>query len=107
MIIPTLDVDLSLVPAPGVRLKDRHKGLADITLGNALHWTNPQFQMVNAIDLVFPTGSYEAHRPANPGRNRSVFRLVHAGTWTPETCCEVSYRFNRDFPFAPTSNGSR
>ena len=96
MILPTLDIDVAISPVLGVHLQDRHRGLADVTLGNALHWTFPEFQMVNAVDLVFPTGDYDKNRLANPGQNRGVFRLVHAGTWLPEPWCEVSYRLNWD-----------
>ena len=96
LILPTLDIDVALSPAPGVRLQDHHRGFADIALGNALHWTFPQFQMVNALDLVFPTGTYNKIRLANPGQNRAVFRLVHAGTWLPAPAYELSYRLNWD-----------
>lgn len=107
LILPTLDIDVALSPAPGVRLQDRYRGMADVTLGNALHWTFPEFQMVNAFDLVFPTGSYDKNRLANPGQNRGVFRLVHAGTWMPEPWCEVSYRLNWDHQQRNSDTGYR
>jgi hypothetical protein len=96
LIIPLLDVDVALSPAPGVHLHDRHRGLGDITFGNGLHWAWPQFQMVNAVDIAFPSGNYDKDRLANPGQNRGVFRVVHAATWTPMAAIEFSYRLNLD-----------
>jgi hypothetical protein len=96
LILPTLDIDVALSPAPGVQLHDRRRGLADIALGNGLHWTFSNFQMVNAVDLAFPTGNYDKTQLANPGQNRGVLRFVHAGTWVPEPWYEFSYRFNWD-----------
>jgi len=95
--IPSLDLALS--PAPGVSLHGSKRGLGDLTLGNGLHWTLPKFEMINAVDLAAPTGSYRAADLVNPGMNRWVVRLNHIGTWHPTPEWDISYRIHWDDNF--------
>ncbi len=98
-VLPWLDMDLSLRPAPGVLVEGHKRGLTDFTIGNGLHWTFPVFDMVNSFDVVFPTGSYNANDPINPGQNKWVVRLNHLGTWHPAPAWDVSYRLHWDYNF--------
>jgi hypothetical protein len=98
-IVPLLDLDLALSPVPGVTVKGRRRGWGDFVIGNGLHWTFPTFNMVNAIDVVFPTGGFDAMEPVNPGLNRWVLRLNHMGTWHPTPVWDVSYRLHWDYNF--------
>ena len=98
-ILPLLDLDLTLSPAPGVSVKGRSRGLGDFVIGNGLHWTFPAFSMVNALDVVFPTGDYDALAPVNPGLHRWVIRLNHLGTWHPTPAWDLSYRLHWDYNF--------
>lgn len=98
LILPYLDIDLALSPAPGVQLGESRRGAGDLTFGNGLHWTLGDFQMVNAIDVVAPTGSYGASRLVNTGRNQWVTRLNHMGTWLAANW-DFSYRIHYDFNF--------
>jgi hypothetical protein len=100
--IPSLDLTLS--PAPGVSLHGAKRGLGDLALGNGLHWTFPKFEMVNAVDLGFPTGDYRTTDLINPGMNRWVVRLNHMGTWHPAPDWDVSYRFHWDDNFNNSAN---
>lgn len=96
---PLLDLEVDLTPVPGVRVQGRKRGMADFVLGNGLHWTFPVFHMVNAFDVVFPTGAYDAMNPVNPGQNHWVIRLNHMGTWHPTPVWDISYRLHWDYDF--------
>lgn len=98
-VVPALDLDLELRPAPGIVVKGHRRGLGDLTIGNGLHWTFPRFGMVNAIDVVLPTGGYDAAALVNAGQNRGVIRLNHMGSWHPQPEWDVSYRFHWDYNF--------
>jgi hypothetical protein len=99
VLMPWVDLDLALSPAPGVVLRGSRSGLGDLTISYGLHWTFPNFEMVNAFDIGMPTGAYDASDLANPGLNRWVIRLNHMGTWRPAPDWEVSYRLLTDFNF--------
>lgn len=64
-------------------VKGRQRGLGDLTIGNSLHWMFPGFDMVNAVDVVLPTGAYDVADLVNPGQNKWVVRLNHMGPWHP------------------------
>jgi len=96
---PVADLDLALRPAPGVLVQGSKRGIGDLTIGNGLHWTFPTFEMVNAVDVAFPSGSYAATDLVNPGLNRLAIRLNHMGTWQPTPKWEVSYRLHWDYNF--------
>lgn len=98
-VLPRLDLDLSLSPAPGVSVKGHKHGWGDLTIGNGLHWKYPNFDLINSIDVALPVGSYDARDPVNPGQNRWVLRLCHMGTWQPTPAWDVSYRLNWDYNF--------
>ena len=97
LILPLLDLDLTVSPAPGVLVKATKRGFGDLTIGNGLHWTYGRFEMVNALDFVLPTGRYDAADPVNPGQNRWVGRLSHIGTWHPSPAWDISYRLHWDY----------
>jgi hypothetical protein len=98
-VLPMLDLDLALSPAPGVSVTGRKRGPGDLAIGNGLHWTLPHFDMVNAFDVVLPLGTYEATDLVNPGQNRWVVRLSHLGTWSPAPAWDLSYRLHWDYNF--------
>lgn len=98
-IAPMLDIDLALSPAPGVSLKGSKRRFGDLTIGNGLHWTFRNFEMVNAIDVVIPTGSYDSASLVNAGQNHWAVRLNHMGTWRPAPAWDVSWRLHTDFNF--------
>ena len=97
LILPLLDLDLALSPVPGVTVRGSKRGLGDFTLGNGLHWTFRNFEMVNALDVSVPSGTYAASALVNPGLNRWVFRLNHMGTWRPAPDWDISYRAMWDY----------
>jgi len=99
VVLPLLDISLDLAPIPGVSLHSSRRGPADLTIGNGLHWTLKHFEMVNALDVVVPTGSFDQSSLVNPGRNQWVVRLNHMGTWTPQPSWEISYRLHWDDNF--------
>ena len=98
-VLPVLDLDLAFSPAPGVSVQGRKRGLSDLTIGNGLHWTLPNYDMINSIDLTAPTGAYDAKDLVNPGQNKWVVRLNHIGTWHPAPAWDVSYRLHWDYNF--------
>jgi hypothetical protein len=98
-LVPWLDLDLALSPAPGVVVRGTNRGFGDLTMGNGLHWSFRKFEMINAVDVGFPTGAYNASELVNPGLNHWVVRLNTMGTWRPGPDWEVSYRLHTDFNF--------
>ena len=99
LILPLLDVSVALTPAPGVNIAGKKSGVGDLVIGNALHWTMGDFHMLNAVDVVVPTGRYQARDVVNLGRNQWVLRLNHMGTWLPGGNWDVSYRLHWDNNF--------
>jgi hypothetical protein len=99
LVLPLLDLDLEIEPVPGVRLRGERRGVGDLTIGNGLHWTLKSFEMVNAVDVVLPTGSFDRTALINPGRGQWVVRASHLGTWFPTPKWDVSYRLNYDYNF--------
>lgn len=95
-VLPQLDLNLALEPAPGVALHGARFGPGDLTIGNGFHWTFPRFEMINSFDVSFPTGRYDARALVNPGLNRWVGRLNHMGSWHPLPAWDVSYRLHTD-----------
>jgi hypothetical protein len=103
LVLPWLDLDLQVEPAPGLIARGRERGFGDLTIGNGLHWTLGRFEMVNAVDVVVPLGEYGPDRPVSPGRNQWVVRLNHMGTWLPTPHWDVSYRLHWDYNFRNTA----
>lgn len=104
-VLPLLDMDLSLFPAPGVTLRGSKRGLGDLSIGNGLHWKIGRFEMINSFDVGFPTGAYDEGRLINPGLNRWVVRLNTIGTWFPTPRTEFSYRLHWDYNFTNDATG--
>jgi hypothetical protein len=98
-VLPLPDINLAVSPAPGTTLTGSKRGIGDLAMGNALHWTFGEFHMLNAIDIAFPTGSYHATDLVNLGRNQWVTRLNNMGTWLPSNQWDLSYRLSWDYNF--------
>jgi hypothetical protein len=107
LVMPVLDLDLKLSPVPGVSVQGAKRGAGDLTMGNGLHWTFANFEMVNAIDVAAPTGAYNSGNLVNPGQNRWVIRLNHMGTWRPTPTWDVSYRLHWDYNFRNSATDYR
>ena len=99
ILAPYLDVSAKISPVPGVDLSDSRRGFGDLTIANGLHWTLGDYQMVNGVDIVAPTGSFDAARVVNLGLNHWTVRLSHLGTWMPRPDWEVSYGLRWDYNF--------
>ena len=104
-VVPLLDVDLAATPAPGVTIAGSRSGVGDLALGNALHWTFERYHAMLAVDVIFPTGRYDANETVNLGRNQWVLRLNHMGTWFPTESWDVSYRVHTDINFRNRDTG--
>lgn len=105
--LPFLDMDLSLSPAPGVLLQGSKRGMADLAIGNGLHWKFGKFEMINSADVGIPIGSYDESRLINPGLNHWVARVNTIGTWFPTPQTEFSYRLHWDYNFTNSATGYR
>jgi hypothetical protein len=99
ILAPYLDVTVKVAPIPGVELSETRRGFGDLTFGNGLHWTLGDYQAVGAVDVVFPTGSFDASRLINLGLNHYTVRLNHMGTWFPKPDWEISYGLRWDYNF--------
>ena len=98
-LVPYLDVNATVAPAPGAQLSDSRRGFGDVTIGNGLHWTLGNYQMNNAFDVVCPTGSFDATRLVNLGLDHWTVRLNHLGTWFPLPDWEISYAARWEYNF--------
>ncbi|MEO8346495.1 MAG: transporter [Betaproteobacteria bacterium] len=99
VLAPYLDVDAKISPVPGINLADSKRGFGDLTVGNGLHWTIGDYQMTNALDVVAPTGGFDAARVVNLGLNHWTLRLNHLATWMPLPSWEISYGLRWEYNF--------
>src|SRR5205814_9213474 len=77
-----------------------------LTHCNGLHWTAGSMQVVNAIDVVAPTGRYDSSRLVSPGRHAWVVRPGHMATWLSDRW-DFSYRIHYDHEFENRDTGYR
>ena len=99
VVLPLIDAELSVAPAPGVNVTGEQRGVGDLIIGNALHWTLDRFHSMLAMDVVVPSGRYDANETVNLGRNQWVVRVNHMGTWFPSDRIDISYRLHVDANF--------
>jgi hypothetical protein len=99
IVAPYLNVNVKLSPAPDVELSDSKSGFGDIAILSGLHWTIGNYQMLNGVDVICPTGSFDATRLVNLGLNHWTVRLNHFGTWAPQDQWEISYGLRYDYNF--------
>jgi hypothetical protein len=56
-------------------------GIGDTVFGPAIGWHSPQYHQLLSLLVVAPTGSYDAKRALNVGRNYYALQADYAGTW--------------------------
>ncbi|WP_238211281.1 transporter, partial [Pseudomonas sp. PAGU 2196] len=97
-IVPLVDLKVS------VNGQSQHnRGLGDVIFGPALGFHHSdKFHSILAFDMIAPTGRYDKHDLANPGRNYWVFEPVYAMSYVDPAGLnldtKVMYDFNRSNP---------
>jgi len=76
-IVPLVDVDVSVNG-----MSDSKQGLGDIFVGAGLGFHHSdKLHTIAALDMIAPTGRYDADDLANPGRNYWALEAVYAATY--------------------------
>lgn len=94
---PSINLTLDVArPAPLAPLHrgGNEMGLADLSFAPViLGWHSPTLHQATGIETFLPTGSYEATRLVNTGRNYYQVAPFYAVTWLPAQGVEVSAKF--------------
>jgi len=92
--IAAVDLDLAVNRPGGLPPLDRggdHTGLADMSFSPIiLGWHGTSYHQTVGIDTHVKTGSYDATRTVNTGRNYSQIALFYALTWFPAPGWDVN-----------------
>ncbi|WP_297832293.1 transporter [Pseudomonas sp.] len=90
----------------GSQLKDNATGLGDITTGPLVQFDpivdahgRPVFVQRLALDMLLPTGKYDAHKDLNQSSNFYSLNPYWAATWMPAPRWEVSWRLHYLYNF--------
>lgn len=102
-IVPLVDVEVSLNG-----LSDRKQGIGDIFVGAALgfHHSDKLHSLV-ALDLIAPTGRYDATDLANTGRNYWAIEPVLAATFVDPAGFNGDIKLMYDYNFENDATGYR
>ena len=73
--LPYLDGSADIGPRSG-----SGDALGDLTVGVMLGWHGPKLHTLTGVDFILPTGSYDADRLFNPGRNQFAAIAYYALT---------------------------
>ncbi|CAM2157898.1 Phenol degradation protein meta [Paraburkholderia tropica] len=92
--IPYIDGTLHL-PAYGISGGGR--GFGDPLFGVLIGWQSQSFFQNVELDMVVPTGSYQANRLFNPGNNVTSGYLAYSFTWFPLRQLEISSKINLNY----------
>lgn len=107
VIVPYASIDASYdVPGP----EDNGGGIGDILVGPYLQWdpvmgaNGPRFMHRIELQMIFPTGKYDADKELNPGSNFFSFNPYWTGTlfitprWTVSTRLHYLWNAENDDP---------
>ena len=92
-ILPLVSVKVSAAGA-----SSSNSGLGDITLGTGVAWHHSQkLHSLASLDFVLPTGSYEATRQANIGRNYLTVQPTYLVSWIDPAGINADAKFTLNF----------
>lgn len=73
-------VRLTAHAAPYLNIDSQDSGIGDLTIGPSLGWHGRNTHQLVAFLVTLPTGSYDANRHVNVGRNYTALQLSYAVT---------------------------
>jgi hypothetical protein len=82
-IIPlyTVEADVTVrTPGGPIAVQGHDGGLGDVYFGAGLAWHTPTWHWLTVLDVITPTGRYDARKPMNTGNNAFVIEPVVAVT---------------------------
>ena len=92
--LPTIELSLGIArpgPAGPLDRSGSKTGLADLSVHPVvLGWHLPTVHQMAGIELLFPTGAYDATAPVNIGRNYYGLGPSYSVTWLPRQGVDVS-----------------
>jgi hypothetical protein len=95
VIVPVMDVNVKLKPAPGVNVDESSSGIGDIEFSPLiLGWhLSKNLHMIGTLDFMVPTGDYDQADPSSLGRNYVTIDPVWAVTYLSDSGFELSGKF--------------
>lgn len=109
-LLPVLHFDTSVGPGSVIPLSS-HDGLGDLTLGAYLQFDpaiaggRPVFSQRVELDVIAPTGRYNASTNVNPGSHFWSISPYWSATWLPTANTEASVRLNYLYNFSNGDTG--
>jgi len=92
-ILPLVNVKVSAAGA-----SSSNTGLGDVTVGTGIAWHHSQnLHSVASLDFVLPTGSYEATRQSNIGRNYLSVQPTYLVSWIGPVGINADAKFTLNF----------
>lgn len=76
-IIPVLSVEAD-IQTPGGAVTGHDGGLGDTYFGVGMAWHTPIWHWLTVLDVITPTGKFEATKPVNVGNNAFIIEPVFA-----------------------------
>ncbi|TSK06018.1 MAG: phenol degradation protein meta [Geobacter sp.] len=92
-IIPILSVEANVTaqtPGGAVSVNGHDGGLGDVYFGVGMAWHTKTWHWLTVLDVITPTGAFDATKPVNAGNNAFIIEPVFAVTGLFENGIEAS-----------------
>ena len=92
-IIPVLSVEANvtaLTPGGAVNVEGHDGGLGDVYFGVGMAWHGKTWHWLTVLDVITPTGDFDARKPINAGNNAFIIEPVIAVTGLFDNGIEAS-----------------
>ena len=95
-IIPVLTVEADVkaqTPAGPIQVEGHDGGLGDVYFGIGMAWHSRIWHWLTVLDVITPTGDFDAQKPVNAGNNAFIIEPVFAITGLFPNGFEASAKF--------------
>ena len=92
-IIPILSVEANVTaqtPGGGINVEGHDGGLGDVYFGVGMAWHSKTWHWLTVLDVITPTGAFDAGKPINAGNNAFIIEPVIAVTGLFDNGIEAS-----------------